>query len=318
MAPVTFAAVRLRCVFVLPLLAGVASGLLEPTPVSAQPSQGEVLFKEGLTLLESAERTKDRALFDQACDRFARSFAAEELLNPLIHLARCEEGRGQLRAALKAWRAAASLAKVQSDAPGQLLAETAAKDLDAKLPKLVVRLPARAQGAAVDVDGEVITAGEPFIVDPGDHRVRAKLGNEVEEKNVTATQGVLEVELLSAAPKPPGLVAPSSGADLALPGWILLGVGGAAWVATIATSAVYMTRCEAPFECPENAFGGGFAEANLALWVAAPLLSGVGATLLIVDATSGDEASVAPPGPSVGALGWLDGTSAGVRVFGSF
>lgn len=310
-APLSSDAVRARRQSKLPWVVVLALGILSPASATAEPSKGEVLFKEGLVLLEDAERTKDRSLFDQACDRFARSFAEEELLNPLIHLARCEEGRGQLRAALKGWRAAASLAKAQSDAPAQVLAENAAKTIEGKLPKVLVRVPPPARAATLDVDGEAVTESQPFAVDPGPHKVRARLGDRIEEKDVVVQEGTVEVALLASEPKP---INSPSGVDLAIPGWVFLGVAGAAWIGTAATSAVYVTRCDAPFECPENAFGGGLAEANLALWIAAPVLTAVGATLLIVDATS----EPGQPSATVGATSWVGANAAGIELFGKF
>lgn len=263
----------------------------------AQPSEGERLFKEGVTLLEQAEQSKDPATYAEACDRFARSYASEERLNPLLHLARCEQGRGKLRTALKAWRAAAELAKRESDAPAQVMAEEAAKSVEAMLPSLIVRLPDSARSAVLEIDGEPAREGQPFAVDPGTHKVRATLGEWTEAKDVVVERGRTEIKLLEGTPpvKPvaPPRVAPPKvdGVDYALPGWVFLGVAGAAWIGTIATSAAYVGNCDEPFGCTENDFGGGLAEANLALWIGAPILTGVGVTLLIVEATDEDTAS---------------------------
>lgn len=308
---------------VRPLLAAL---ILFTSTVSLQAradeSEGERLFKEGVTLLETAERTKDPAAFDQACDRFARSYAAEQLLNPLLNLARCEEGRGHLGAAHRTWIGAADLAAKQGDASAQVLAQNAAKSIADKLPKLVVQVPERARAAELSIDGNLVLVGEATPVDPGPHKVRARLASEVDEKEVRVEQGQVVVDLFAAkavgeGPKP--TPSKGGGSGLAIPGWVLLGVGGATWIGTVATSALYMSNCDEPFTCPENAFGGGgLAEANLALWIAAPVISGVGATLLIVDAASGSSDDGAPPAVTVGARAWSNGSGASVGVVGSF
>lgn len=288
--------------------------------VHAQESEGERLFKEGLELLDQAQKTKDTALFDQACERFEKSFAAERVLSPLLNLARCEEGRGRLRAAWKTWQAAADLARTQGETTAQILAQGGAASLAEKLPKILVRLGESGRGATIDIDGEAVNPGEPFIVDPGKHQVRAVLGELVDAKEVQADRGVVEIALLDKklgiGPAPTPTPPADSGVDLAIPGWTLVGVGGAAWVGVAVTTGLWFDRCgELP--CPSDEGGAnGIDYANLAFWIAAPIVTGIGVTLLIVDATNDDPA--AAPAPAVGLRAWStpDGGRAG--VFGSF
>lgn len=307
----------MRPVHLAPLLLAATLGVTQS--VQAQESEGERLFKEGLQLLEQAQKTKDSALFDQACERFEKSFAAEKVLSPLLNLARCEEGRGRLRAAWKTWQAAADLARTQGETTAQILAQGGAASLAEKLPKILVRLGEPGRGAKIDIDGEAVNPGEPFIVDPGKHQVRAALGELVDAKEVEADRGVVEISLFEkkldvTGPAPTPTNPPSDGVDLAIPGWTLVGVGGAAWVGVAVTTGLWFDRCgELP--CPSTKGGAdGIDYANLAFWIAAPIVTGIGVTLLIVDATNDDTT----PAPTVGLRAWStpDGGRAG--VFGSF
>ncbi len=71
--------------------------------------------------------------------------------------------------------------------------------------------------------------------------------------------------------------------------------------------------------CTNNGYsatgGNGLAEANLVLWFAAPIISGVGAALLIVDATAD---AGQPPPTTVGLRAWPTPDGGRVGVFGSF
>lgn len=307
---------KLLCLFVTLLAFAVESRAF------AQEDEGERLFKEGLELLEKAQQTKDKALFDQACDRFEKSYAAEKLLSPLLNLARCEEGRGRLRVAWKTWQAAADLARAQGESTAQILAQGGAASLAEKLPKIVVRLGERGRGATIEIDGETANPNEPFPVDPGAHKVKAKLGDVVEEKDVQTDRGVTEVELLGKAvegPAPgPGPTPPtqpaSEGSGLAVPGWTLVGIGGAAWIGVAVTSALWFGDCDGGFTCAEPS--DALSYSNVVLWFAAPIITGIGATLLIVDATSEDD--TAPPNATVGLRAWSTGDGGRVGVFGSF
>ena len=305
------------------MFVSIISSLVSESRAHAQEApetDGERLFKEGLALLETAQQTKDRALFDQACDRFERSFAAEKLISPLLNLARCEEGRGRLRAAWKTWQAAADLAREQGESTAQILAQGGAASVAEKLPKLLVRLGERGGSATIEIDGERANPGEAFPVDPGAHKVRATIGGLVEEKEVLAERGVVEVELLGKekvvepGPAPaPTPSPPDEGVNLAIPGWTLVGVGGAAWIGVAVTSALWFDDCEG-FTCDE-APSGGLSISNVVLWFAAPIITGIGATLLIVEATGED--SAAPP-VAVGVRAWSTGDGGRVGVFGSF
>lgn len=299
----------------------MTAALAGPAIAQAAPSEGERLFIEGMDLMERAEEAGEPALLEQACARFQASYDAEKVVTPLLNLARCEERRGRMRRALLVWRQAADLARIGGDSATQELAQGAAKAIEEKLPRLLVHA---SRQAVIEIDGERVNVEEFVVVDPGSHRVRAIDGARIEEKDVEVRQGVVEVTLLAPAvgvrpgekdpkqPAPP----PERGPDLTIPGWVLIGVGGAAWIATVATSAVYMTRCDEPLECPENGFGDGLPEANLALWIAAPVITAVGATLLIVDAAGQDEGR--PPQHTVGVNAWATPLGVGLGLSGSF
>jgi hypothetical protein len=298
----------------LPVLLALVMAL----PVLAQEAEteGERLFKLGRELMTRATETNNPTLLAEACDNFAKSYEAERVMSPLLNLARCEEARGRLRVAMKTWQQAADRARAEGDSTTLLLAQGAASSIGERLPKIVLRVPEAAGAAVLEIDGESAPRGVPFAVDPGEHKVTATLGTRVDEQTVTTKEGMVEVKLLAeaeAAPRPlQSDPLQSDAPDLATPGWVLLGISGAAWIAAATTSGVYLSRCDEPLDCVPNQYGqGGLAEANLALWIAAPLLSGVGATLLLVSAVNGepDERNSAPAVT-------FDVTTHGLGIFG--
>ena len=280
-------------------LAPLVLCLALPLSAQAQEREGKRLFKRGQQLMEKAKQTNDPQLLAQACESFTKSYEAEQALSPLVNLARCEEARGRQRAAMKAWQQVADRARADGDSSTLLLAQGAATSIQQKLPVVVLRLPKEAESARLELDGELVRRDEPLAVDPGEHTVRATLGAKVEERVITTTEEVLDVRLFVVAEPAKAPITQSQPA-LATAGWVLLGFGGASWIATAATSAVYLSRCDSPFDCVDNRFAqDGLAEANIAMWVAAPVLTAVGASLLIVAATGTNEAEESAGTPSV-------------------
>jgi tetratricopeptide (TPR) repeat protein len=310
----------------LPFLLLVAVTIVA-LPVAAQASDGERLFKEGLELLDKAKASGDQKLYAEACSKFEQSFAAEKSLSPLLNLARCEEARGRMRVALKTWQQAADLARSQGDSTAQILAQGGASSIADKLPKIVVQVGPRANGAAITIDGEAADPGAPFAVDVGKHVVVATLGAEREEKEVTVERGVVTVELLAGAaqqttdPKPgpgPTPVPASNDTDWALPAWITFGIGVAAWGGVAATSAVWLDKCgeclnDSTLEAPD----AGLNISNAVLWVAAGIASGLSVTFFVLEATD-DDGTPSAPGAKAALSFFSNGSSSGLRVLGQF
>jgi hypothetical protein len=285
------------------------------------PTEGERLFLEGRQLLEQGK-------VDEACAAFQASYEAEHALGSLLNLANCEEQRKKFRAALARWREAAANADTEKN---RLYSVGRAADLEAKMPKILVRLGPGAGRAVVTIDGEPTSAGEKIAVDPGEHIVVATLTDDAsgvlppktERQTITSESGkTQEVLLLKDVPAPKPVVqpvvqpAPVPSTDWSIPGWISLGIGGAGAVVFAATGAAILNECGADlggksFVCVDDAGEPtekptGLVVANLAGMIVGALGVGLGVTFLIVEATEEDAPSVTVTGiavPGGGGLG---------------
>lgn len=155
------------------------------------------------------------------------------------HIAFCEEKLGRLVVALGGYELA--LADAASVGKGfEKEVTTAIEDLRSRIPKLVIERGTGAEAATIEVDGVALGSaviGTQLPVDPGPHRIEAKLGSKVAfSKTVEASEGqeqtiVIEIEAaeadLVAPPAGPQDTAPTRATESgpgALP-WIIGGVG---------------------------------------------------------------------------------------------
>jgi hypothetical protein len=307
---------RVLCVATLGLAVSVA------TPSWAEgPTEGEKLFLEGRKLM-------DEGSFDEACQRFERSYALEGALGSLLNLANCEEKRGRLRRALAHWKKAADTAGDQQK--NRIYALGRAGDLEQKMPKLMVRVGATVTGATATLDGEALALGEKVPVDPGKHEVVVTAGTRVERKSIELTEGQpLTIDMMTEAAgsegprtgEAPGATAPDepSTTNLAPWGWTSLVIGAASGIGFGVTGAMILGECsddgvtadgtQSSMICADgkpDALGG----INIATGVLAVVGVGLGVTLLVIDA--GSQSPV-----QVGAV-TLPGGGAALGMRGSF
>ncbi|MCA9622385.1 MAG: hypothetical protein KC731_25345 [Myxococcales bacterium] len=182
------------------LSAGVlAVGLLASPAMAAPSSPSEPASERGLALMRAAHWSEAAAVFE-----------AEDATRPspitAFYLARCREEAGQLVAALAAYQRAAlpvagdaapSLREVQARAVERLAT------LEPRVPVLALEVKAEpGRRVALFVDGVALKGRTRLPVDPGPHRVRAEIGEEIEEREVVARLGHTERVLLDPAPNP--------------------------------------------------------------------------------------------------------------------
>ena len=155
-----------RSAFVLAFALGISIPCVASAAPKGAPSEADALFKEGRALLDAKN-------FDEACPKLAASQAKEPGAGTLLALALCHEGQGKTATAMKELREAAELGRRVGREDLARAADKRAQAMEPSLAKLVVRMP---EGARYDVtcDAEPVEpsrVGEPFMVDPGEHKV---------------------------------------------------------------------------------------------------------------------------------------------------
>ncbi|MCC6214511.1 MAG: hypothetical protein IT376_06555 [Polyangiaceae bacterium] len=231
------------------LLAALACAMAgAPLAVHAQTpedlARARTLFSQALSLEAAGDWAAALAKFEQV---------AKVKLTPQVrfHIGVCKENLGRFTEALGDYRIAEHEATEQGSKDAEQMTR-AREALEQKLPKLVIRLGARAARARVQLDGVDVGAaklGREIPVDPGTHAVVARLrdGRKVEQSIEIAEGEKKEVEIVAPpkladdddeppedepaegddAERAPGPVQPPPADDstMAVLPWLALGVG---------------------------------------------------------------------------------------------
>jgi hypothetical protein len=310
---------------VVGLFAAVMAGV-SSAPAMADtrdPAAAEALFEAG-------RQAATRGDWATACPKFAESERLDPAAGTLLNLADCEEHLGHLAAAWDAWHEAIASLAPGDDRAGPARKRAAA--LDARIPRLTVRLPADAPpGASVHRDGLELGAaslGVPMPVDPGAHVVRVDAaGHEPSSTSVTLAEGesrVLEVSAGAAiasqpvsaqptppapAPSPPPVEAPApapahpvlrtTGFVLGIAGLASLAAGGTTGALALAQKSTVQAHCPQPRGCDQTGLdaaqsGHTFATVSDVTFVAGGVLLAAGAALVLLN-----------PARSAPTTGWL-------------
>lgn len=160
----------LRLLRVASTLASLGALLFVPDVAHAQgrdPVAATELFTQGREMLKNGD-------LEKACPLFAESLRLDPAVGTAMNLAECEERRGQLTSALRAWQQAINLAEANNDERGQV----AQQRYDALLPTVprltIVLAPNAPEGTTVmrkDVLLGSATLGRSLPVDPGTYVV---------------------------------------------------------------------------------------------------------------------------------------------------
>jgi len=253
---------------------GLSSG---PAAAQAQSEldRARSLFRQGLSLEAAGNWAAALAKFDEV---------GRVKLTPQVrfHVARCNEQLGRLNEALGEYRMAEYEAGEQNltDLPAITQAR---QSLETRIPKLVIQRGAGAETAQIELDGVALgekEIGQPVSVDPGPHRIVAKLSldREFEQSTVVKESETAQVVLvapasLGAAPEEPPTTSPYAAATPGKNGspaearrkptvlpWVIGGVGAAGLVGS---GVFYLMRqseknaldevCRADNVCPASA-----------------------------------------------------------------
>jgi len=199
---------------------------LSAEPASDAGSRAIQKGEEGVALY-------DRGKWSEALDRFRE---AEELYHSpvfVLYTARALRNEGRF---LDARRAFQKLLAEQLAPSAPELWKQAQRDgvtelatLDANVPRVLVSVEGGSQTTLLTVDDRPVAPGTSLELDPGNHRAVATDGARKTVRDFTLAPGAREQRVVLKFPSHPGRkTEPSGETEPYLPGWIAIGVGGAA------------------------------------------------------------------------------------------
>jgi hypothetical protein len=192
---------------------------LAPAVVRAQNATDEAtaaaLFKQGRELMTAGK-------YADACPKLAESQRLDPGAGTLLNLATCYEKNGQIASAWTTYQDAATAAQQANEAGRVKAARAKVAELEAKLPTLVIVVPAATDRPDLEVkrDGTVVARpawGTPIAVDPGPHTVDASAPGRAPwhgQATVDGPSAKVSIEVpplaeTAPAPAPPSATPPS-------------------------------------------------------------------------------------------------------------
>ena len=164
---------KLTVLVALWVLAGIASSPVALAQVSdAERAAARQLFKEGDDLQRAGK-------FADALDKFQRAQQVFSAPTNMLRIAECEAALGRLVEAAESYRALVRTPLPAGSPPAFQAAVGQAKgelsQVEPRVPRLLIQMdPPSAPSPQLQVDGQAVPAaliGEPFPLDPGQHRV---------------------------------------------------------------------------------------------------------------------------------------------------
>jgi serine/threonine-protein kinase len=136
-------------------------------PSASEKAAAEALFQEGTELMQKQS-------YPEACAKFEASNAIESGLGVKLWLADCYDRAGRTASAWALFTEASALAQKSGQEERERMAHERAGDLEKRLSKLELGMPAQGLPAnyGVELDGVEIpsaSVGSALPVDPGDH-----------------------------------------------------------------------------------------------------------------------------------------------------
>lgn len=296
-------------------LAAVA--LLSPAvALAGDPAAAEALFLQGRAAVEKGDH-------QTACTKFAESNRLDPAVGTVFNLGDCSEKLGKLATAWQYFREVIQRLPPNDDRVP--MAKQRAAALEARLPKLTVRLGAGAPaGTKITRDGIELGAaslGVALPVDPGAHIIEASApGTRPGNFAVTLAEGEARTVDVKPGDATQGEGTASTGeGGRRTWGWVAGGVGAAgilvgttAGVLALGKKSTVDANCDDAKRCNQTGIDAADAGSRLATVSTVGLLVGavgvgVGAYLLVTSptATRPETALVPTVGPTGGGLSWL-------------
>jgi hypothetical protein len=298
-----------------------ASLMLVPVSVASAETQAEQLFRQGRELF-------DKGQLGLACDRFRESQELEPRVGTALNLARCEEQRGHLAAALEAWRVSATLAEEVGDERVTLARERTTQ-IDPTVPRLTLVAP---PGAPSETTYRLLPPqGNPTEIEPATGVIRVDVGvttvvieapgHRVQRTEIPLEQGEVKSVELSLGEAIPTLDEGGEGMHpLTLTGYVVGGVG----VVGIGVGAALGLLAKSKLDAADDPKRGGcdqngtlcdtqdgvdlrqtalqFATGSTISFVAGGVLAATGVVLVLVAPSGSSDAEVALVPTASGAM----------------
>lgn len=201
--------------------------------------------KESTQLFEEGRALSQQGKYQEACDRFARSYEREQATGTQVNFADCEEHLGHLA---RAWQLFDSAAK-QADREGNgVRAQYARRRATVLLPRLgaiLVTVEAPDERMEILIGGRAYVSGPEVraFVDPGEIEIRAQLPGKLFKKSVRVGAGESATVTIppfgsNAATTPSTSTSTSTSSEKSR-GWVIsAGVLGGVGVVGLSTAAV--------------------------------------------------------------------------------
>jgi hypothetical protein len=139
--------------------------------------------------------------YADACPKFEESFRLDRQIGTQLNLANCFEQLGRIASA---WALFTEVLETAKEAEDRAFAEAAVARLKPRLPRIEIAA-SKLPGVEVKLDGSVIAAGLPRVVDPGPHKLEfSATGRVTRLLDIVAVEGQLlpvEVPALDAVPE---------------------------------------------------------------------------------------------------------------------
>ncbi len=189
----------------------IAAGVLVLLAAGAADAQPACNDLDGLrSLFNEAYKDEQEKRYDQALEKFRNVERCKASPSVRYRIGSVLEAQGKLREARDTFRAIVSTgdANDPKQKPIMQSSEDRAKDLDKRIPKLVLKLsPNAPEGAQITVDGQAVAGtAKPIELDPGDHTVQASAPTAkqpFESKVKLGESGQVELQVVLEGPGAP-------------------------------------------------------------------------------------------------------------------
>lgn len=211
-------------------------------------------------LFRAGEKSYDSGKHAEACASFQESLKLGPKLGTLLNLALCHETVGKLATAWSEFHYGAAWAAQNGQRDRREFAVAHILSLEPRLPRVSLQLPAATAIATLEVDGEPLAEPRwylPLYLDPGEHVVGVtapgrKRSNVVFRVIASPNEQLvaippLEEDAAASSPAPPSASAPAPDAQAGrrTAGYVLVGVGGAAFATGVAFGAITLASDDA-------------------------------------------------------------------------
>lgn len=191
----------------LPRYLSMLAALLMMLMAFAQSARADNVAAEAL--FADAKKLMDSGKFAEACPKLEESQRLDPGMGTQFHLAYCYEKVGKTASAWSLYLEVAGAAKAVGQVERERVSRASAATLEKKLSRLIIQVPAPADGIAIKRDNTDVSRvlwGTPVPIDPGEHIIVATAPNKKTWENKftigeNAENKTVEVPAMEDGPK---------------------------------------------------------------------------------------------------------------------